>query len=407
MLSSVDPWDSPQGSGNAPELERVLIQRIASQGPLTFAEFMASALYHPRHGYYTTAARRIGRDGDYITSPEVHAVFGGLVARQLVEFWELLGRPEALSLIEAGAGNGTLARDVLATLGRAALPVRWGYTIIEPHPAARSRQRETLAASEFATVRWAESLAALPPTPTPAVVLSNELLDAFPVHRVAVREGALHELYVNYEDGQFHDHEGPLSSPELERHFQKLGHLPGEGCSAEVNLGAPRWIAEAATCVSRGFLLAFDYGAPAAELYAPWRRDGTLLCFSHHAAGRDPYVRIGQQDLTAHVDFTAIARAGRDAGLETLGFAAQAEVLTALGIGEGLGAPGEGTLALEQYMQRRAAAVELLDSAGLGRIRVLVQGKGVGVPELRAFPHGADGLHAVESAPELPGKDAP
>ena len=392
MLSSLNPWNPQASSDNIPDLERLLIERVTSNGPMTFAEFMAAALYHPQHGYYTTSARRIGRDGDYVTSPEVHPVFGGLIARQLIEFWELLGRSDSVSLIEAGAGNGTLARDILAALGRAALPVQWDYTIVEPHPAACSRQQETLGAAQSTRVRWVDSLAMVPPTDIPAVILSNELLDAFPVHRVIVREGALREVYVNYQDGKFLDLEGPLSSPALERYFEPLGLLPGEGCSAEVNLAAPQWMVEAATCMRRGFLLMFDYGAPAPELYAPWRRDGTLLCFSHHVAVQDPYVRIGQQDLTAHVDYTTIARVGREAGLETLGFAKQAELLTALGIGEGLAAPGTEALALERYMERRTAAVELLDPAGLGRIRVLVQAKGVGTPTLGAFPTGPPAL---------------
>ncbi len=390
-MSRFDPWAEMTETGSNPRLERIIIDRIAAAGPIPFAEFMAQALYHPTHGYYATSASRIGREGDYITSPETHPVFGALVARQIAQFWELLGRPLSLRIVEAGAGNGTLARDVAAALGRIEPGLRLDYVIVEPHPSAAARQRETLRAAREAGLRaaWVDDLEAIPAAGA-TVALSNELLDAFPVHRVVVRQGRLREVYVDYDTRQgFVEHEGDPSTPDLDAYFARLGLLPGEGCAAEVNLEAPRWMAQAARVVERGFVLTFDYGAGAAELYAPWRRDGTLLCFHNHVAGQNPYVRIGLQDMTAHVDFTTLVAAGRAAGLEPLGFARQSEVLTALGIGEGLASPGEGPLALERHMRRRQAAFELLDPAGLGRIRVLAQGRGVGRPALVGFPGGA------------------
>lgn len=390
-MSRFDPWAETTETGSDPQLERVLVERIAAAGPIPFAEFMAQALYHPAHGYYATPASRIGRAGDYVTSPEAHPVFGGLVARQLAQFWELLGRPPSFRIVEAGAGNGTLARDVAAALGRIEPQARLDYVIVEPHPFAAARQRETLRVAREAGLRasWCDDLEAIPAAGA-TVVLSNELLDAFPVHRVVVRQGRLREVYVDYDTRQgFVEREGDPSTPELDAYFARLGLAPGEGCAAEVNLEAPRWMAQAARVVERGFVLTFDYGAGAAELYAPWRHAGTLLCFHNHVAGQNPYVRIGVQDITAHVDFTTLVAAGRAAGLEPLGFARQSEVLTALGIGEGLASPGEGALALERHMGRRQAALELLDPAGLGRIRVLAQGRGVGRPALVGFPGGA------------------
>lgn len=388
---SFDPWADTTEAGGEPELEHLLTERIAACGPMPFAEFMAQALYHPTYGYYAAPGARIGRAGDYVTSPEVHPVFGALVARQIAQFWELLGRPPRSRIVEAGAGNGTLARDVAQALGRAAPQLRAEYVIVEPHQAAAARQRELLGpalATGGVSFCWVRVLAELPPAAA-TVVLSNELLDAFPVHRVAVRNGRLRELKVDHAEGRgFFEREGDPSTPELEAYFTRLGLLPGEGCVAEVNLQAPRWIAEVGRIVEEGFVLTFDYGAPAAELYAPWRRDGTLLCFHRQVAGQDPYVRVGRQDMTAHVDFTTVVAAGRTVGLEPLGFARQAEVLAALGIGEGLAVPGEGPLALERYAERRQAALELLDVAGLGRIRALAQGKGVGRPALLGFPDG-------------------
>ncbi len=381
-----DPWVDTTGAGSDPELERIVAERIVAGGPMTFAAFMALALYHPQRGYYSTAAERAGRGGDFVTSPEVHPVFGALVARQLAELHDALGAPGALRIVEPGAGNGTLARDVLAALARAAPGVRIDYVIVEPRERARVRQAATLG---DAPARWVTRLDELAPAAA-TVVLSNELLDAFPVHRVAVRDGALRELYVeSAPHGGFVTREGELSTPAIAAYFEALALLPGEGCVAEVNLEAARWIAGAAAIIDdRGFVLTFDYGGSAAEVYAPWRRDGTLLCGYQQVAGADPYVRIGRQDMTAHVDFTTLVREGREHGLEPLGYARQAEVLAALGIGEGLAGPGEGPQALERYAARRQAAIELLDPAGLGRIRVLLQGKGIGARPFAGFPGG-------------------
>jgi SAM-dependent MidA family methyltransferase len=195
-------------------------------------------------------------------------------------------------------------------------------------------------------------------------------------------------VFVGHEEGRgFFDIEGAISKPELAAYFERLGLLPGEGCFAEVNLDAPEWMARIGRLFDRVVVLTLDYGAPASDLYAPWRRDGTLLCFHKHVAGTDPYVRVGEQDMTAHVDFTSVVAAGREAGLEPLAFARQWDMLTALGIWEGL-EPGEGPLALEQHAARRQAALELLDSAGLGRIRALVTAKGVAPGALLGFPGG-------------------
>lgn len=382
-----DPWVDATDAGGDIELEGLLADRIAAGGPMTFAEFMAHALYHPERGYYARSAERIGRHGDFVTSPEVHPVFGALVARQIAELRRCLGSPDRLRIVEPGAGNGTLARDLIAALGRLLPEVRVDYVIVEPHPAARSRQRETVG---HAHVRWADGLGALPPDGA-TIVVSNEVIDAFPVHRVVVRDGRLREVYVGREPRRgFFDHEDEPSTPALPAYFEAIGRMPGEASFAEVNLDAMRWIRDVAAIVRQGFVLTFDYGGSAAEVYAPWRREGTLLCGFRHVPGQDPYVRVGRQDITAHVDFTTIVEVGRRHGLVPLGYESQARFLTALGIGEGLAAPGDGPLALERYAARRQSAIELLDPAGLGRIRVLLQGKGVEVAgaSFTGFPEG-------------------
>ncbi len=363
-------------------LRQYVTAQLRERGVLTFRQFMQMALYHPDEGYYR---RRdpIGARGDYLTSPELHPLFGALLRRQLAEMWEALDRPAAFSLIEMGAGSGTLARAILAGRDSGGFDAALRYTIVEPDGRLRETQARTLG-SLASAVSWQDALATQPPDAY-GCLLSNELIDSFPVHRVIVRDGRLRELLVGMENERFIDVEGQLSTPALAEYFARIGVLPGEGCIAEVNLDALEWMRAAARAIGRGFVLTLDYGHPARQLYAPWRRQGTLLCYSRHTVHADPYVRIGQQDLTAHVDFTALALAGEAAGLQTLGFTSQQRFLSALGIAEALaGGPG-GNLPLEEYLARRRAVADLLNPEGLGRVRVLAQGKAAGSPGLRGF----------------------
>jgi SAM-dependent MidA family methyltransferase len=193
------------------------------------------------------------------------------------------------------------------------------------------------------------------------------------VHRVAVQSGTLREVYVTSDFSE--DLREP--HPDLVAYFDALGLLPGEGCRAEVNLEAPVWMANAARSLDRGYVLTFDYGYEAADLYTSWRTDGTLMCFYRHNPSHDPYSRIGRQDMTAHVDFTTVRRAGEAASLATLGLTTQSQFLGALGIGEALAQPEGAEPDMEEYFARRRSVTDLLDPAGLGRVKVLVQAKGV------------------------------
>jgi len=174
------------------------------------------------------------------------------------------------------------------------------------------------------------------------------------------------------------------STPELEAYFERVGLLPSEGCRAAVNLAATDWMTQAGEALRRGFVLTFDYGYEAEDLYAPWRKDGTLLCFYKHNPSGDPYARIGRQDMTSHVDFTSVRRSGEEAGLKTLGLVSQSDFLINVGISEAV-PPGDGEIGLEERLARRRAISELLDPAGLGRIRVLAQAIGVDDVPLRGF----------------------
>lgn len=355
-------------------LKQRIAERIQREDGVSFRHFMAMALYEPGLGYYTSDRVVLGREGDYLTSPEVSPLFGAMLGRQLREMWEALDRPAPFDLVEAGAGSGVLARDVLFWASRTAPEVFEAihYTIVEISESLRARQRSRLGAGGFAgKVRWLDEL----PMDITGVIFSNELLDAMPVHRVAVEDDKLRAVYVTW-DGERFGEELRAPPPDVIAYFDAIGVRPAEGSRAEVNLAALDWIRCAARSLHRGFVLTIDYGYAADELYAPWRTDGTLLCFYRHNPSSDPYVRIGRQDMTSHIDITSVRRAGESAGLTTLGLVSQSEFLANLGIGEAMQPPEGGEL--EEYFARRRAVTELLDPGGLGRIRVLIQAKDAG-----------------------------
>jgi SAM-dependent MidA family methyltransferase len=338
---------------------------------------MAMALYEPGLGYYCSKRTQVGREGDYLTSPEVSPLFSALVGRQLREMWQALGGPGRFQVVEAGAGSGRLCLDILRWAARTA-PAFAGaidYVLVDASPSMVERQKRALTDERLSdSVRWSEAV----PSGVQGCILSNELLDAMPVHLVVVTGGRLREVFVTSDGAGFQEELREPTSPDVEKYFQRLGLTPGEGCRAELNLQAPRWMRSAGEALELGFVMTFDYGYEAEELYAPWRKDGTLLCFYRHNPSTDPYARIGRQDMTSHVDLTSVREAGQEAGLQTLGTVSQSDFLANLGIGEAMAPPGEGEPGLEEYYARRRAALELIDPGGLGRIRVLVQAKGVG-----------------------------
>lgn len=348
----------------------LLADRIQTSGPISFAEFYEAALYHPRHGYYFTS----DPTRDFQSSPNVHPVFGAAIARRLAAFWRELGSPERFDVFEAGASTGRLAADVLRHL-RTAEPqfyesIRYVMQDVALTPESAADHLLDLGIAPGKV----EVAASLPVSPQiEGCILSNELLDALPFHRVRRRDGELHELLVGFEDGAFVDLEAP-PRPDITAHFDALGMLPGDGCDAEVNLVAPAWITRAASALRRGYVLTLDYGYEAPDLYAPWRKRGTLLTFYRHTSGDDPYARVGRQDITASVDFTSVMRAGEAADLRAVEFTTQSEFLAALGIGEALAQPPAAGQ-FEAYTALRRAVTELTDPAGLGRVRVLIQSK--------------------------------
>jgi SAM-dependent MidA family methyltransferase len=370
-----------------PELVMAIMDEIAASGPITFARFMELALYHPGFGYYTSgsgAADRIGFSGDYVTSTDVHPVLGQAVARQIAQVDALLGHPDPFTVIEMGPGKGMLARDVLRAVRTAPerLSERLAYNLIERSPALQAAQRQLLTESADAlgaTVSWIEAPHALDPDSVVGVLLSNELVDAFPVHRIRVEEGVAKEIYVEQHDGGFREVLGALSMPELSAYLTRLadaGILLPNGYTTEINLHAIRWMKDVARILGRGIAITIDYGHTAADLYRPERTRGTLLCYRQQMTSENPYEWIGLQDMTAHVDFTALATAGEEAGLHLTGFTNQMSFLLGLGVDRML----EG---LEPGSPDFQSIVQLLRPEGMGRtFKVLVQHKGMPQPEL-------------------------
>ncbi|HEY0174151.1 MAG TPA: SAM-dependent methyltransferase [Pyrinomonadaceae bacterium] len=303
-----------------PTLAERLRQKIRSEGPVTFREWMSAALYDERGGYYRRrGVERWGRGGDYRTAPERGALFAATFARHFSKLHEELGLPERFHILEQGGGAGRFAHGVLSTLRRDAPRVFDSLVYVFDEAGADSRERAAALLSPFGgRVEFRRASEITGPFDE-AVVFSNELLDAFPVHRVTTRGGRLREAYVGLSEdgGGFVFVEGEPSTPRLAEHFRRLGVTLAEGRSAEVNLDAGEWLGRAAEIVGRGFVVTVDYGDEAAGLYgAPQRRDGTLRAFRRHELVDDVLADPGEQDLTTTVNWTQAVADGEAAGLK-------------------------------------------------------------------------------------------
>ena len=350
---------------------------------MTFARFMEMALYDPSFGYYMREGRRdeqIGWDGDYYTSGDLHPTFGHMLARQLRQIDDLLGYPDPFSVVEMGPGKGLLARDILSacTESSDSLAKRLSYVLVERSPAMKALQRSALDSWLKArhSISWVDATHRLETGSLAGVLLSNELVDAFPVHRVRIDQGELKEIYVDLQDGQFREQLQPLSTPDLALYFDRLDVTLSEGQTAEVNLEAVAWIKELSRVLRQGLVITIDYGHTAPDLYSSDRSRGTLLCYHSHKACEDPYSRVGLQDMTAHVDFTTLALAGEEAGLHLTGFTNHMSFLTGLGIEASL-------QQLDPDSPAFQSVVELLHPRGMGQtFKILIQHKGMERPEL-------------------------
>jgi len=347
------PAKPPAADAGVPELVELLRADIEMRGPITFARFMRRALYEPELGYYATTDLRPTRQGDFLTAPELHPIFGRAVARQIEEMWERLGQPADFSVREYGAGRGTLG---------AALPDRFRY---EPVEAGDDR----------------------PVQPMVGVTLANEFLDALPVHRLAMVDGRLQEVLVGWSGGRFVDVVGELSDARLADWFVDRDLHLAEGQRAEVNVAMLEWLTEVATTLERGYVLIFDYGLPAAELYGPTRLTGTLRAFRSHHVSSDILGGVGRQDLTAHVDLDGLTNGAAAVGLQIVSRTTQAEFLVGVGLSELLEqARAEAGEDWAKQLELRASVGRLLDPRQLGGYAVVALGKGVdAAAPLRGF----------------------
>ncbi len=378
------------------ELEVRIRQEIThAGGVIPLARFMELALYAPGLGYYERSPATVGRRGDFYTSVSVGPVFGELLAFQFAAVLEELSPSSRPALAEAGAHTGRLAADVLNWLGRhrPELTARLQFWIVEPSAVRRSWQEETL--RKFGTrIRWVNSLAELQEQSggIGGIIYSNELLDAFPVHRLAwvAAEGRWREIGIAWEDERFQWHPLAEPSPAVLPEMERLDRLPAalqavlpDGFSLEVGPAAAAWWKEAALILHEGRLLTIDYGLTGDEFLQPQRAAGTLRGYAKHHPADNPLAQPGAQDLTAHVNFTALQEAGEVAGLRTEAFTWQRSWLTEI-LADTLKKPGGfpawDTLRVRQFQT-------LTHPEHLGRaFRVLVQGRDRPLPDASVEP---------------------
>jgi SAM-dependent MidA family methyltransferase len=368
------PTDLSDVGEDAALLDRIR-DEIRATGPMPFARFMELALYAPQGGYYRAVSARPGREGDFITAPELHPIFGRTLSTGIEEIWRRLGEPTPFLLHEHGAGTGTLGLAILNELDRIGSPlleaIRYAPTEVEP-------DRLGALASRFAQAGWDGVLAMPGETGRDGIVLANEVLDALPVHRVRRRGESLREIAIDLgPDDALVEVEIDPSTPALEERLANEAIELVDGQTAEICLALDDWVAAAAASIVRGVLLLIDYGAPATSLYDPVRRrDGTLRAYVRHQVHDDPYRHVGRQDLTAHVDVTAVERAAHAAGLTTIGITTQAEALMGLGIEARLQAiQADPATTFEDYSLVRSALMRLLDPAAMGRFQVMAFGR--------------------------------
>lgn len=377
------PEPPPEALAASARLADLIAAEIAARGGwIDFARYMALALYAPGLGYYAGGAQKFGAGGDFVTAPELTPLFARALARQVAQV--LAG--SAPEVIEAGAGSGQLAADLLVALDAlGAAPER--YRILEVSGELRARQGETIAAQAPRLVDRVEWLNELPERFSGCLV-GNEVLDAMPVHLVEWREdGGLDEIGVGVDAGRLVEAARPAQGAVREAALGLGAVAPGRG---EIGLAARAWVSELARRLGRGALLLIDYGLPRRELYFGTRSAGTLRCHYRHRLHGDALWQPGLCDITAHVDFTAIAEAGYDAGLDVAGYANQASFLLNCGIGELLQAAGEGSAAL----RARGAANVLISPEEMGELfKVIALCRGLPGP-LVGFARG-DRVHAL------------
>jgi SAM-dependent MidA family methyltransferase len=398
-------------------LKQIIIEHIQHAGPITFAEYMRMALYEPGYGYYVTGPARMGWEGDYYTSTDVSPLFAHCMGRQLLQMWEQLGEPAPFTVLEQGAGRGDLGREICswaaqeipsfyAALDYHSADIHSGQDALQPPmndsaPSSNDKvgQLSTTdrSASEY---KYHESPTLPPATPStfiPSVILSNELVDAFPVHIVEKHDDRLYEIFVGVQDGRLYELLDEPSSQDLANYLDSYKiswHTFEDGWRAEINLHALRWMEQSTQLLlgtspkhkRRGFILTIDYGDTAHKLYIRHRHRGTLACYFHHQLTDRPLARPGEQDLTAHVNFTALINEAQRHGLRLQTLTTQRQWLIDMQMYEALEqirrrdfalidqarASDQGQIALLKWYDLRQRAMALTAPGGMGDFKVMI-----------------------------------
>ncbi len=358
---------------------------------ITFYDYMKMALYYPELGYYTKDKLKIGKNADFYTSTSVGSVFGKTIANHFVELLPYTKNGEGYSILEMGGGDGRLARDVLNEMKKKHIGIyeKLTYYMLETSPYHKNIQHDNLK-HHINHVIWINDVKELP-SPFEGVIFSNELVDAFPVHKVIQRNGKLQEIYVSWDEQEstFEEIVDELSNEQLETYFKEQDIILKEGQIAEINLEAKQWMQTVGEKLHRGYIVTIDYGYPAEELYASHRHEGTVMCYYHHLANDNPYQNIGEQDITTHVNFTALQNIGEQVRLETIWFTTQSHFLLNNGILNylheiELESMEKRDLFQDEALKINRAIRQLITPGEMGEtFKVLVQQKNVGKQSYR------------------------
>jgi len=359
-------------------LEQKIIEKIQKEGPITFETFMEMALYEPGLGYYASEKTEIGKSGDFYTSTHLHSAFGAMIGRQIEQMREIMGKPVDFHIIEIGAGAGYMCKDILDYFcSKSFNPMM--YVIVENNPFMKNKQARLLE-GHLDRVKWVSSLEEL--KNLRGCILSNELLDSFPVHLIEM-EDELEEIFVMADKNVLIEIKRTPSTHAVLDYMNEFSIVLTEGYRTEINLRIKDWLRSVNEVLSEGFILTIDYGYPAWDYYNEDRNRGALLCYYRHQLVEDPYINIGDQDITAHVNFSSVKKWGEDLGLKTLGFCQQGTFLISLGIDDIIQELYKDS---PDYLFEVAKIKRLIFPGTLGEThKVLIQYKGKGFPELKGF----------------------
>jgi len=361
------------------ELSDIIINRIKQEGPVSFHDYMDMALYYPGLGYYTSPGNKIGSKGDYVTAPYITPVFGAMLGKQIEEMWRIMLQPSVFAIVEYGAGTGLLCNDILDyAISNKNFYQSIRYYIIEKNPSVNSFAKD--GSIHTTTIHHANAIEDI--GVFTGCVLSNELVDNFAIHRI-VMDKDVKEVYVDYNNA-FTEISRNAFSP-LKEYIKELDIHLSEGYKTEINLDAITWLQKISRFLQKGYIITIDYGYLSEELYNTRRNNGTLMCYHMHELDDDPYFKPGRQDITSHVNFSALHHWGKKHGLSSCGFTTQAAFLLSLGFKSHLhNIVSKGKDIVKAALHEAIVTRTLLLDMGQ-RFKVLIQQKGIRQAALSGF----------------------